>query len=383
MFDDREFIEEGTVFQGFFGRNGGRTAVVDSLDIEHDIKRGNEKVAKMVKRGMPARILGSDFKNLDTEQYTSNNLRFGLIKEELDLTNDQTFRRVFGSNAYTEADRSQVLRLLARDGNMEMFRRIVRKDEILASQSILLGTQEVLEGTADAEWMYDWQRNSNLTFAAANPWNGGSQDIVADLDLMGEALRKYGKVRPGAALVGAGAMDALIKDSDVQATADNRRYTLIEVSQSNPVPAEYQWLIDGGAVAYGRFKTNKGFSLWLFQYNEYYETDAGVFTKYMPEDKVLMFSNRARADRYFGPSDILPIPSLKDQMMQQMLGFGSTTAPMPPGVFNASSVIVPGSFHVDMYINDAHTVMTLRAEQAPIYNPIQTDAYCVLTSVVT
>jgi hypothetical protein len=381
MFDDRSLIEEGTVFQSFFGRNGGQTVVTDSLNVEFDIKRGNEKVAKMVKRGMPVRFLGDNFKNLDTEQYTEQTLKFGLIKEELDLTSDQTFTRVFGSSAYSDTDRAATLRLLARDGNMEMVRRIVRKDEVLAAQSILLGTQEVLEATTDADWKYDFQRNALLTSAAPNAWNSGSQDIAKDFDDSGELLRKYGKVRGSAALLGGGAMDALIRDSEMQSTADIRRYELLEIGDK-PVPSEYQWLIDGGATAYGRFKSNKGFVWWLFTYNEYYENDAGTFFKYMPDDKVLFFSNRARTDRYFGPTDILPIPGQKDQLMQQMLGFGSTTAPMPPGVMNAGSVVLPASFNFDMYLNDQHTTLTLRVEQAPIYNPIQTDAYRVLTGVV-
>ena len=382
-FNDETMIQEPTLFQSMFGRNGGETVITDSLNIEFDTRRGFEKVAKMVKRGIYTRDLGGNFKNNDSDQFVSTNLAFGLMKEETDIDNNQTFKRMFNENAYDQRARLDRLRKMAAERHLTQVKRMVRKDEILASQSIILGQQEVLDGTADPNFIYDWQRNALLTFAAANPWNGGSQDIVADLDAAGIALRKYGKVRGDIAILGDDAMDALIKDSDVQATATNRRYELIEVSQKFPVPAEYAWLEAAGAVPYGMFKTNKGYKLWLFMYPEYYQTDAGTYTKYMPGNKVLVMSSKAVADRYFGPSDILPIPALKDQLYQQMLGLNPNAAPMPVTIKNPSAVIVPESFYFDMYLNNQHTILTMRAEHAPIFAPKQTDAYCVLTSVVS
>jgi hypothetical protein len=384
MFDDREFIEEPTGFQSFFGRGRSKTLYTDdALSVDIEIRRGNEKTAKMVPRGTSTRMLGPDFKNMDIPRSSLSNRVFPMIKEENDIHADQTFWREMGMTEHASASRFDKFRSIAMDGHMEQVRRIVRTNEILASQSIILGTQDAILGTADTGLQYDFQRNANLTFAAPVVWTGAA-DITGDLDNMCIRLRQYGHKRARGAILGTGALDALIKDSTVQATADNRRYELIRIEQAGGVPSDLSYMVAGGFVPYGLFRTNKGYELWLFTYPEFYQNDAGTFVSYMPTDKVVVFSTNARADRYFGPSDVLPanLSPSRQQLFREFLGFDSQAAPMPAGIMNASAVINPAMFHFDMYTNEDFTTVTQRTECAPIFATIDTDSYCTLTGVV-
>lgn len=385
LYDEKQEIGVPTAFGAFFGRpeTGGKTLYSpDASVVEIDIIRGNERIAALIPRGAISRPLGPTQKNLNVQKFSSFSRRFPLAEEEMDISADQLEFRTAGEQPYQGRTRLDRMRSLAVSGHQEMFRRLARLFEYLASLSVLTGKMPaILGGGSDNE--YDFRRKSTHTFAAPAVWDAGSPDIIGDFETACGLIRADGHVMCDGALLGAGSMDALVKDSVVQGLADNRRYELIEISDTNPVPPKFDRFIAGGLIPRGRLRTPSGYNVWLFTYLDVYTDAAGDPQFYMPTDEVLFFSSMARCDRYFGPPDILPMIPAREQIYAELFGFSLQAPPMPPKVADGTRIINPAMFYCDAYWAQDWKSVTLRTQAAPIFAPTMTDAFVTITDTLT
>lgn len=385
LYDEREVMNVSTGFQSIFGNPlaGGKTLFSpDSEVVDIDIMRGNRKIAALVNRGSNSRRI-SGKKDTQLAEWTSVTRKYPLIEEEGPISANKLNARVPGEAPYMGMEKLDRMRYYARSQHLEHIRRIARLNEFLCSESARLGSHVAILGTSNTDLIYDFQRSAGNTITPSNTWNSGSQDILGDIDSACEAVRVNGKLTPDVMVLGGDAMDAFIKDTTVAAQADNRRFELIEVSTNNPVPASYDRYVASGMIARGRLRTPKGFTLWMFTYLDSWETDAGVDTKYMPDDQALIFSSKARADRYFGPSERLPLDPGTIQMYQQYFGFNPMSAPMPPNIANLSAVISAAQFYCDAYTNENKKGLVVRTQSAPIFATTATDGFALLQGLIT
>jgi hypothetical protein len=386
LFDEKQIIGVPTAFQQFFGNpaNGSQTLFSPNANaVDIDIIRGNEKVAALIHRGQNSRDLGTIQKNVNVEKFTNFSRKYPLAEEEGDITGDQITFRSAGESPYQKRTRLDRMRNLAQKIHLENARRIVRLFETLCVDSILNGQQVALSGTTDSDLIYDFRRNSSLTVTPTNTWNSGSQNIMGDIDGMCDNLRALGHVSADMMIQGGQAMDAFIKDTDIQSLADNRRFELIQVSTNNPVPDKFRRFIDGGLTARGRLRTAKGHELWMFTYNDLYTNTAGTAVKYMPEDEALICYSGARADRYFGPPERIPTTAAEMAEFQDLFGFSMISPPMPPNVKGMGSAVNPAMFYTDAYIANDRKKVTVRTQAAPIFATTQTDAFGLLQGLIT
>ncbi len=386
MFDEKDIISVPTAFQAFFGNPaaGGQTVFSEnSNDVDIDIIRGNERTSALIPRGMISRPLGSLQKNLNVENYSSFSRKYPLAEEEGDITADQILQRVAGENPYQAMERQSRMRILGLKIHLESIRRIVRMNEILAAQSVIEGIQDAIIGTTNTDLQYDFKRNAALTVTPANTWNSGSQDILGDIDGMCTLLRQHGKMNPNFMGLGTSAMDAFIADTTVAALADNRRFELLEVSTNNPVPPEFARFTEAGWIARGRLRTPAGHVLWMFTMLDVYDNTAGTSTPFMPVDKVIITNVKARADRYFGPPENLPMIGQRIQLYQEFFGFNPESAPMPPNIKSPGGIIMPAMFHSDAYVAPDWKKITVRTQHAPIFATTQTDSFGTLEGLIT
>jgi len=384
FFDEREVIGVSTAAQAFFGRpeTGSKTYFSDSSEVvEIEIIRSNEKTSALVPRGKIGKSLNN--KDLDQEKWTNFQRVFPVGEDMGEITASQLAKRIAGEGQYEGKERLMRARELAVSLSKEMIRRQVRLFERLAMQSLLTGKQDVILGTTDTNLQYDFKRDSNLSITVSNAWNSGSQTIMADIDGACDKLREIGHVTPDMILVGGDAMDDMLADDDFQARADNRRFGLISIDMDGAMPSKFQKFVDGGMEWRGSLKTAKGRKLYIFTYTDIYTTDAGVATDYMDSDKAIIAYSGARADRYFGPADVLPVDTEVRNLYMDYFGF-SLDAPMMPGnMKNASNVIMPEMFHFDAYKSKNNKNLTMRCQTAPIFATTQTDAIAVLKGLHT
>ncbi|MCK5219315.1 major capsid protein, partial [bacterium] len=367
-----------TAFQTFF--TTGQTIFSDSaLTVEIDMIRGNRKTAQLIRRGSQSRVLN---KKEVADNKSSHIVREYPLMEEIGAIGaDKLNFRIPGDTAFVQKTKLDRLRQLAVTQNKESMRRIIRACERLAAQSVLTGVQDAIFDTTNTGLQYDFLRTPANIISVGTEWDN-SGDIMGDLNTGCEKVRQNGKVTPDGLLLGQGALDALIKDTTMQALADNRRYELIQINDKMPVPPQFAKFVASGFIPYGRLRTTEGYTLWMFTYQDEYETDAGVVTKYMPTDQALIFSSQARQDRYFGPSEVFPLTRSRVELYREVFGFDISQPLVPPNIKNPGMVVNPAMFWVDAYFSSDYKTVNFRTQAAPIFATVHTDAFCTLTDLL-
>jgi hypothetical protein len=383
-YDEKKIIGCSTGFLAFFGNPANGSETIYSPDanvVDIDIIRGNERIAALIPRGTVSQSLGSLQKNLRSEQFTSFSRKYPLAEEESDITADNLLNRVAGENPYTRTTRMDRMRHHASKLYHENIRRLIRMDELLATQSILTGKQDAIIGTTNTDLQYDFRRISTNILNTSYSWTGGSAVIMTDIDTCCAKVRATGKMMPDMCVMGSTAINAFVADTTVKALADNRRFDFMQIGMNNPLPPKFQRFVDGGMIPQGKLRTPAGYELYLFTYLEIYTAENGTATKYLADDKMLICSSQARCDRYFGPPEMLPnIPS-RDQLYREYFGFDPSVPPMPPNIKAGAGIIMPQSFYTDAYASPDGKRITIRVQHAPIFVTTQTDAFVVMDVV--
>lgn len=384
LFDERDVIGVSTGFQAFFGadESAGRTVFSENSSVvDIDIIRGNEKLGALVQRGnLAAKNLNT--KNVSEQKYSSFSRVYPLGEEEDTVTVDQINRRIAGEGPYASRERMDRLRVLAANNHKEHIRRFVRMYEFLAAQSVLTGKMDSILGTANSDLQYDFRRNPDNIITAAIAWDAVGATIMADIDTGCRVLRANGKVNPDMAVIGKGAMDAMLSDDTFQAKADNRRFELIQVDTNNPVPPKFQRFVDAGFIPRGRLRTASGYELWIFTYIDGHSDAAGEYTEYMPEGEMLIASSMARCDRYFGPNEIMPNASQRLDIMANMFGIQNPETLVLPEI-KGSGIVLPQMFSYDAYPHHSNKGIVTRTQTAPIFATTMTDAFVTLNGLTT
>ena len=385
-FKEEEIIGVPTGFQAFFGNPAGFGIThfsPDSNVVDIDIQRGNEKIAALIPRGTVSRPLGPTQKNMRVEQFTSFSRKYPLSRELGTISADQLTQRGPGENPYEDNTRATRLRRLALLQNNEAIRRTTRMFEVLAAQSMLTGKMDAIIGTTDTDLQYDFKRRATHNVTVANPWDGGSADIMGDLTSGCDLIRADGHTMPDALFLGRSSVAAIINAADIQAKADNRRYELIQVSTNNPVPAKFARFVESGWIPRGLLRLDSGYELWMFCYLDVYTDTAGDPQPYMPIDEAFITAVNSRFDRYFGPPELLPTTSAKRAMYSELFGFDPSMPNVPANIKGTGSIIMGAMFHGDAYINEQYELVTTRTQSAPIFATTQTDNIVKLDGLIT
>lgn len=387
LYDENNIIGVPTGFLNFFGRGGtlGRTRFSpDANSVTIDIKRGNLKIAALIHRGQASRGVSGILESSGDK--FSEFIRAFPLSEEVDSINAEDLNyRVAGEAVFdsglTKRDR---LRILASQHHNTNISRMVRLWEVLCAQSILTGIMDGILGTSNTALQYDFRRNASFDATPSPKWDGTDPTIMADVDGRCDFVRETGHHMPDMGVMGSDIIEPFLTDTTVLSLADNRRIELIEFSTGKlAVPEKFAPFVAGGMIPRGRLRTPKGYELWLFSYIDTYQNAAGTHVKFMPADEMLICSSQARCDRYFGPSDVLPLTSAKTAWFQELLGFSLTSPPMPQNIKGSLGLVPPAAFYHDAYEGGEGKTVTVRTQSAPIFAPVATDAFAKLENMLT
>lgn len=381
MFDEKEIIGVPTAGLMFFGDASGNSRTIYSPDantVDIDIIRGEERIAALVPRGSFSDPL--DTPHEKSETYSAFSRKYPLALRKGDIQSDKLLVRLPGEQAVNSSvTQTNRFRYHAGKIHMENVRRMIRLCEVLAWQSVMTGKQDAILGTSDTNLQYDFRRSSNLTIQCGTSWAGGSADILANIDNGCTKLRQLGHVTPDMAAFGSGAIASFIKDTTVRALADNRRFDFMSVGRGAAMAGKFQRFVDGGMIFQGNLRTPQGYELALFSYPEFYTATNGTATPYIATDKVLICSSTARADRYFGPSEGLPMVPQRAHLYSELFGFDPYAPMVPPNIKGGMARCCPqAAFYCQAYVSPDWKRVTIESQCAPIFATTQTDAFCVL-----
>ena len=379
-YDENDLVGISTLGQSFFGRNGSQTLFApDSLDVDIEIMRGNEKTAALVPRGTVSRKLGDTQKDTKRDQWTQFNRTFPLIEEASTIQSNKLLSRQFAEMPYSGRTKKMRLITEATKNHREHVRRIIRAYERLAWTSLLTGKMPAIFDTTDTDLIYDFRRNAALSVTLGTQWTTTTADAPGNLGSLADLIRIHGKVNADFCIMGVDAFNAFLKNETVLARADNRRYfTPVEINDKMMVPPTMAHIVASGGMLRGKTITPNGYELYIFTYIDTWDDASGTATKFMPAGKVLMGSSKARADRYFGPDEQLPEIDMRRAFYSQMFGIDITAQKSPGNVKEESHVYQPGMIYFDAYPSADWKNVTVRAQSAPIFVTTQTDAWGVI-----
>jgi hypothetical protein len=380
-FDEKDFIGVSTLFQSMFGGPSGVTIQApDAEVVTLNITRGNEKTSKWVVRGSDSQNIGPDKKDLKITQFTELQRVFPLTEETDTITSNELIKRLPTEKLYEPLTKQERARILAMTYHFEHVKRILRKQEVAASEALRDAQQTVTEGATTEKILFP--RNANLSKALATPFSNAATDVDGEFLIGCQNIRKYGRAQANGCLIGSQSFIDLINRTDMQSLADNRRLSFLSMGREpGPMPADpvFEQIIKGGGQYEGWFKVGP-WTLHFFTYIDGYDTDADVFTEFMPNDETLLFATRARRDRQFGPSDILPPDGQTRAVMADLFGISpeGVIAALPQGIKN-SAIIDPNMFYLSAE-RKGNKTYEINTQAAPLYVPAMVDATYQMTA---
>lgn len=382
-FDEREIVSVPTAGQTFFGdpaAGNSQTLFADgagSVDIDI-IRSAGETLAELIHRGgsginVAGQPMGGD------EKFSSFNRTFPLIYDTAAITAKQINEaRLAGEDPYSGASPESRMRKLAMNLHEEIMRRIIRTNEYLAWQSLLTGQMPAIYGTANTDLIYDFLRLSTHNYTVSVLWTNASAVILSDMDAAWDLARKNAFISLDGMVLGKEAATAFYADSEILVGGDNRRIDLVAYNDQITLPKRFNKFIEAGMTWIGKARTPRGHQFYLFTYDDVYKAPStGTITSYMDDDKVLYFNANTRCDRYFGPSDTMPIDPARQQWLNWFFGLSPDAAPMPN--VKGAGILDPRMFHHDGYPSPDGRSAIIRTQAAPIYATTQTDAFVVQT----
>jgi len=268
-------------------------------------------------------------------------------------------------------------RLLERGGMA--VKKMMRKNELMCSEAIRLGTQTLNDGE-----VYDYFRATTNTFAAPTVWTNAAATIIEDIDDACDRAQENGKVEPDFAIAGVDVFAALVKQLIISTLADNRRYSFVMAGKNEVLPtlgSNVSWMVSAGFKYQANIRTYKGRDIPIFTYNEKYQDTSKNWQPYMPVDQFTVGWAGARCDRSFGPRLTFDGNTTQERQVNELLGFDAFTAQMPTNI-KATGAFDPRMFHVDGKVNGDNDVIGMRLSTGGIYVPVHTDAFSTITGVV-
>ena len=380
-YDERDLIGINTVFQSFFGRANSQTVVSENAsDVTIDIQRGTQTIAATIPRGTGASSAGNTQKVNSGEVFSTFARSFPLIEVRGSLSTTDMDTRMLGEDPNRPMSRQERMRRRAFNLHKEAIRQIIRTDEILAAQSLLLGKQDAILGTSDSTLKYDFHRSSGNTLTAANAWSSPSGTAMTDLDTACLRVAVNGNITPDMMIVSNAGFKKFRSNAETVALIDKTKTNCWVDLKPSDCPAKLQWALAAGLKLRAVVYTDSGFEVFVFAYMGTY-TKNGTTYSYMPDTSALIASSEARCDRYFGPKDRFDDTAADQAMYREFFGFDPSMPPVSSQVANANAVIIPEAFYHDAILSPEKNNVVLRTQHAPIFAPIQTDGFATIGGI--
>ncbi len=374
-----ELVRLGTYtgFQSLFRSREQFSLEAEVLDVH--IRRGYRRIAMMAPRGIEGTSIGDIKRNITLNKWTEVSRMFPLIEAEASITTNDINKRMFGEIPYSGMTKEARMRKLAVELADEMTREICRTNELLAAQAFILATMVAKIKTTDVSLIYDFKRLATHQTTTTGWGTATDLDFLADLDTGCDLIIRDGHLKPDLLFLGSDALVGMQNQASFESIANLRRVAMIESEMENKTISKLQFLVDNGFDYQGKIKTHKGRVLSIFTYEECYDDpDTGTSTPYLDPDYALIASSEAVFEKLYGPKDYLESTVEDRSMMQTYFGFNTTA--------NTSANVIKGrafnnsSVFWDCRRGQDKKTISLRAQQAPLFIPVDVDATYLLTN---
>jgi hypothetical protein len=372
LFDENTLIGVPTGGLSWFAEPNGRTLYEsDATVVEYDIVRGTDTVAPLILRGSDATATDSN-SGVNMGKSTNSQRVFPLIEDFGVISHSQITRRMAGEPSHGGLKQEQRMRALAAEANREVVRRVVRKMEIMAWESILTGKMSAITGTAENDLLYDFRRNPAHAVNGTN-WTNSSTPKLANLDTWWNLIRTNSFDTSNVLLCGDTVISSLFNDDEIQGFADNRRYGLMDMGVNPLQNSKLQRISDNGFDYACTIKTTVNHEFHCFTYQGRHSGG----TRLLPIDKMVMTNADVLTERQFGPGDRLPPSQQEIQDYRQYMGIDINSMPQNLNIQFGTQNFDPRWFTFGFKRFDKS--FKAITQVAPIFVPKRTDSWLVAT----
>jgi len=389
VFSDLSQIKASTGFQSIFA-NGGQGSITryveNATQVDIDLIRGFKKISKLLERAAVEGefTIGSNSKHHKANKFQNVAYDFPIIRDSGSVTKDEILK--YRNAGHHSADMSISESMASREKFAEIIHTIMLQHagrmEKQAAEAINAATTTLDDGGA-----YDFDRSTDNTITPSVLWSvTATATPIGNIDDGLDAIQENGKTEGGVGLIGWEALKAMLATTELinLSGKDGKRFEFVQagsaLAQLPALPADMQYLARNGFKYMAWLKTYKGREVYLFTYNEKYQTDAGVWTDYMNSKDVLLMDHTARRDRYFGPSIRLDLVTPEQRAINSYLGLNSARA-MALNDVSPSGIIDARMFHHDAFMNETRTAFSIETYTGPLYVPTAVDTTCLLDGV--
>lgn len=270
-----EIVPQATFFRDrYFPTGDGDIFAADKVLTEY--RKGDRKMACFVSPRIGD--IGVERRGYEIHEYQPAYIGLSRL-----LTVDDLAKRGFGEAFYPGQTPAQRAARLQLDDLTDLDRRIVRREEWMAAQTMInnaCNMQEYIDADTKGEMLrvqfYD--TNSEHTYTVANKWNG-TGDFFADVKAMCRILSNR-SLRAVDLILGSDVADAILNLEKVQKLLD--KSSGIIVGEIRQQLSAYDGVVYMGTLNFG------GFNLNLISVDETYVDENGVTQKYFPATSAMV-----------------------------------------------------------------------------------------------
>lgn len=293
-----------------------------SEEVEIDIVRGEEEVSIVIQD------LSTGYRFNSTDIYTNKSFKPPIHKEAIAINAFDLIKRTPGNDPFADVDfrANAIMRLMT--GMRKVEQKIRRAIELQASQVLQTGTVTLIDSGGTALYTIDYQPKATHFPTAGTAWNAAGGDPLGDIDALAEIIRNDGLMNPDQLIMGSGAFEAAIKNSDFVARFDARR---IDLGTIAPMEMRGNGGTYRGTVEIGNYR----YDIWTYG-GRYKHPSTGTVTQFVGPEYCIVRASGGRLDGTYGA-----IPNIGTALGQQPLNL----LPEMPG-----RLPMPGA-GMDMFVN--------------------------------
>lgn len=269
----------------------------DSEEVELDIQRETDDVAVVLQD------LTVGGRENQSAKYTNKSFKPPVYNEIGTLTAFDLLKRAPGQNPFASNDFQAKANLQALGIARKLENKVRRAIELMSAQMFTTGELILTDDAGVALYSLDYQpKATHFTTPTAWAADGTTGDPFLDIGTQAKLLRKDGRKRPDRLLFGATAWTRFAINAKVRSQLDNLgMQNLANIAPSVPG-------MDGASFMGWIVVDNYRFECWLYE-GQYNNAQTGVLTPYIPDNKVVMMSSKARYDLSFGAIPRIGSPS--------------------------------------------------------------------------
>lgn len=274
--------EVNTFFRSTFFRN---EETFDTKSVDVDFKKGSRKVAPYVHRLIGGKIVPNT-------GYTTKTYTPPLVAPEKVTTIDDLLSRRPGESLVSGRTPAERAVLKMQSDFIELREQILRREELMCTQSIFTGTIPVIGDGINQVIDFGFT-NKEIISTAAKKWSAETSDPIADLRRWHEKVQKTGFTNCNMCIMSSDVSSAFISHPKVQSALDVKNSNLAIITPKQ---------LPNGVTYIG---TINELGLDIYKYNEWYLDDwtkpeAPEDKPLVPEGTLALLSTNANYSMYYG-----------------------------------------------------------------------------------